>query len=77
MSEAGTDFLTDIADRLFGAIARSDIGAVVQLFSPGVSVWHSGDVRDNDHRRSVKIIEWFITATVDRRYEILDLQLSD
>ena len=77
MPHADTDSLTDIADRLFGAIARSDIGAVAQLFSPDVAVWHSGDVRDNDHRRSVKIIDWFITTTVDRRYEIRDRHVFD
>lgn len=61
-----------IADRLFGAIERSDIDAVAELFSPDVAVWKSGDTRDNDHRRSVKIINWFITTTSNRRYEILD-----
>lgn len=62
----------DIANRLFGAIERSDIDAVAQLFSPDIAVWKSGDTRDNDHRRSVKIINWFITTTSNRRYEILD-----
>jgi hypothetical protein len=40
-------------------------------------VWKSGDDRDNDHRRSVKIISWFIDTTVNRRYEILDRQTFD
>lgn len=66
-----------VADQLFGAIERSDIAAVAQLFSPAVAVWHSGDVRDSDHTRSVKIIDWFISATVDRRYEIRDRQFFD
>lgn len=67
----------DVADRLFGAIERSDIDAVAQLFSPDIAVWKSGDTRDNDHRRSVKIINWFITTTSDRRYEILDRRHFD
>lgn len=67
----------NVADRLFGAIERSDTGTVAKLFSPGVAVWKSGDSRDNDHARSVKIIQWFVDATVDRRYEILDRQLFD
>ncbi|MDA2893919.1 nuclear transport factor 2 family protein [Mycolicibacterium sp. BiH015] len=62
----------DVADRLFGAIERSDIDTVAALFSPDIAVWKSGDTRDNDHRRSVKIIRWFITTTSERRYEILD-----
>ncbi|UXA09815.1 nuclear transport factor 2 family protein [Mycobacterium sp. SMC-8] len=66
-----------VADRLFGAIEHSDITTVAKLFSPGIAVWKSGDTRDNDHARSVKIIQWFVDATVDRRYEILDRQLFD
>ncbi|PRC53883.1 DUF4440 domain-containing protein, partial [Mycobacterium sp. ITM-2017-0098] len=75
MPETDTDSLTDVAERLFGAIECGDIAAVAQLFSPTVAGWKSGDVRDNDHARSVKIINWFITTTTDRRYEILDRQL--
>lgn len=67
----------DVADRLFGAIEHSDITTVAELFSPDIAVWKSGDARDNDHARSVKIIQWFVDATVDRRYEILDRQLFD
>ncbi|WNG89198.1 nuclear transport factor 2 family protein [Mycobacterium sp. ITM-2016-00317] len=68
---------TDVADRLFTAIERSDIATVAQLFSPVVAVWKSGDTRDNDHARSVKIITWFVDATLDRRYEVLDRQMFD
>lgn len=66
-----------VADRLFDAITRSDIDTVAQMFSPGVAVWHSGDDRDSDHRRAVKIIDWFIRASVDRRYEITDRRYFD
>ena len=71
------DALTAAADRLFDAITRGDIDAVSRMFSPEVAVWHSGDSRDSDHRRAVKIIDWFITATVDRRYEVLDRRFFD
>lgn len=77
MPETDTRAVTDIADRLFDAIEHSDIAMVEQLFSPDVAVWKSGDVRDNDHARSVRIIAWFVNATVDRRYEVLDRQLFD
>ncbi|MBV5245026.1 MULTISPECIES: nuclear transport factor 2 family protein [Mycolicibacterium] len=66
-----------VADRLFAAITRSDIDTVAQMFSPGVAVWHSGDDRDCDHRRAVKVIDWFVRATVDRRYEITDRRFFD
>lgn len=77
MSETDTRAVTDVADRLFDAIENSDIAVVERLFSPEVAVWKSGDVRDNDHARSVRIIAWFVDATVDRRYEILDRQVFD
>jgi ketosteroid isomerase-like protein len=69
--------VTEVADRLFAAIERSDVATVAQLFSPVVAVWKSGDTRDNDHARSVKIIRWFVEATLDRRYEVLDRQVFD
>ncbi len=68
---------TDVADRLFGAIEGGDIDAVAELFSPEVAVWKSGDTRDNDRRRSVKILDWFITTTAERRYEVLDRRIFD
>jgi ketosteroid isomerase-like protein len=77
MPETDTRAVTDIADRLFDAIEHSDIATVEELFSPDVAVWKSGDVRDNDHARSVRIISWFVNATVDRRYEVLDRQVFD
>ena len=77
MPGTDTQSVTDVADRLFGAIENSDIAVVERLFSPDVAVWKSGDVRDNDHARSVRIIAWFVNATVDRRYEILDRQVFD
>jgi len=77
MSATDTRTVSDVADRLFDAITNSDIAMVEQLFSPDVAVWHSGDDRDNDHARSVRIIAWFVNATIDRRYEILDRQIFD
>ena len=73
MPEADT--CAAVADRLFDAIERGDIATVGAMFDPEVAVWHSGDDRDSDHARSVKIIDWFIRTTADRTYQILDLQL--
>ena len=67
----------DVADQLFEAITNSDIATVKQLFGDGVLVWHSGDTRDSAKERAARIIDWFITATTDRRYEILDRQFFD
>ena len=77
MSAIDVSTLSTVADRLFGAIERSDVAAVEHLFSPAIRVWKSGDTRDSDRARSVRIIGWFIDSTTDRRYEVLDRQMFD
>ena len=72
-----TSSTLDVADRLFEAIANSDIATVKQLFGDDVLVWHSGDTRDSAKERAARIIDWFINATTDRRYEVLDRQFFD
>jgi ketosteroid isomerase-like protein len=77
MPITGSDAIVDVADHLFAAIANSDIAEVKQLFNDDVLVWHSGDTRDSAKARASRIIDWFIKATTDRRYEILDRQFFD
>jgi ketosteroid isomerase-like protein len=72
-----TSSTVDVADRLFEAIANSDIATVKQLFGDDVLVWHSGDTRDSAKERAARIIDWFINATNDRRYEVLDRRFFD
>ena len=67
----------DVADRLFGAIERGEYETVETLWADDVTVWHSGDSRDNDRVRALKVIRWFIDVTATRTYEILDRQLFD
>ena len=71
------DQLDDVANRLFGAIERGDRAAVAALWSEDVRVWHSGDPRDNDRARALRVIDWFIDATAQRHYEILERQFFD
>ena len=66
-----------VAHRLFDAIERGDKAAVAELWADDVAVWHSGDTRDNDRTRALKVIDWFIEATGERRYEVLDRQFFD
>ena len=75
MSATGERAALHLAEQLFGAIEGSDVAAVAQLFGTDVRVWKSGDRRDNDRDRSLRIISWFIDSTVERRYQILDRQL--
>jgi len=69
--------LNDVANRMFDAIQRGEIGALAALWSDDVTVWRQGGGRDRDKQRALKVIEWFVDATVDRRYEVLDRQLFD
>ena len=77
MSDIDTRAVIELADLLFDAIESGDIAAVDRLFSPDIAVWKSGDEQPNGRDRSVRIIAWFVNATSDRRYEILDRQLFD
>lgn len=77
MPEADSAAITELADRLFAAIENGDIAAVEQLLSPEVAVWKIGDEHPNGRDRSVRIIAWFVKATVDRDYRVLDRRLFD
>ncbi|BBY65659.1 nuclear transport factor 2 family protein [Mycolicibacterium helvum] len=71
------DQIVDAADRLFAAIAAGDVEAVTALWSDDITVWHQGDERDNDKARAGKVIRWYVGATTDRRYEVLDRQVFE
>ena len=67
----------DVANKLFGAIERGDYDAVEGMWADDVLVWHTGDPKDNDRVRALKVIRWFMNATTTRSYEILDRQFFD
>lgn len=67
----------DVAERLFTAIEKGDKAAVDRLWSGDVTVWRAGARRDDDKARAMRVIDWFITATTERRYEILDRRHFD
>jgi ketosteroid isomerase-like protein len=75
MVEPSRDTLSEVADRLFGAIERGDAAAVAAMWADEVLVWHSGDRRDNERARALRVIDWFIGSTAQRRYEVLDRRL--
>ena len=77
MSPAEVSVVDDVAHRLFAAIERGDKAGVAQLWADDVAVWHTGDPKDNDRTRALKVIDWFINATRERRYEVLDRQFFD
>jgi ketosteroid isomerase-like protein len=77
MSVTDAAAITDVADRLFEAIEQSDIAMVQQLWNSDVTVWKTGEPRDRDKERALRVIAWFVNTTTDRRYEILDRQFFD
>ena len=66
-----------VADQLFAAIERNDTAAVRRLWDDDIAVWKVGEPRDRDRERALRVIDWFVTTTTARRYEILDRQLFD
>lgn len=76
MSVTDAEAIVDVADRLFEAIEQGDSALVQQLWNDDVIVWKVAD-RERDRERALRVISWFINATTDRRYEILDRQLFE
>ncbi len=66
-----------VANQLFDAIERGDYGAVENLWTDDVLVWHTGDPKDNQRTRALKVIRWFMDVTATRSYEILDRQFFE
>lgn len=69
--------VADVADRLFAAIERGDSAAVEALWDDDVLVWKSAEPEDQTKQRALRVIFWFMGATTERRYEILDRQFFD
>ena len=70
------DTVADVADRLFQAIESGDHDAIRRLWDDDIVVWKVAD-RDRDKERALRVLNWFIDTTIQRRYEILDRQLFD
>jgi len=73
MNPTRTEVL-DVADRLFAAIEKGDSAALTRLWSDDITVWRQGGGRERDKPRALKVIEWFVDASTERRYEVLDRQ---
>lgn len=70
-----TEAIVEVADRLFTAIENSDRATVDRMWSDDIAVWRVGARRDDDKTRALRVIDWFISATTERRYELLDRQV--
>ena len=69
--------IKSVADRFFAAIEHGDGEALAALWADDIVVWRQGGGRERDKARGLKVIEWFVDVTADRRYEVLDRQLFD
>ncbi|MBV8788788.1 MAG: DUF4440 domain-containing protein [Mycobacterium sp.] len=81
MPATTAEVVLETADRLFTAIEDGDKSAVERMWSDDIAVWRSGARRDpsksDDKVRALRVIDWFISATTERHYEILDRRLFD
>lgn len=79
MPEPDAETIADVADCLFAAIESGDRATVDRLWRDDIAVWRSGGRRagTDDKARALRVIDWFIAATAERRYEILDRRLFD
>jgi ketosteroid isomerase-like protein len=72
---ATAETVVAVADRLFTTIEKGDKAAIERMWSDDIAVWRVGARRDNDKARALRVIDWFIDVTTERRYEILDRAL--
>ncbi|OBH14424.1 nuclear transport factor 2 family protein [Mycobacterium sp. E3247] len=77
MPAASTELVADAADRLFAAIEKGDFAAVERMWSDDIAVWRVGARRDDGKARALRVIDWFISATTERHYEVLDRRFFD
>src|ERR1700757_4976193 len=75
MTAVTAEVVVDTADRLFTSKVNGDKAAVDRLWSDDIAVWRVGARRDDGKARALRVIDWFIAVTTERRYEILDRRL--
>lgn len=77
MPPSTAETIAELADRLFTAIEGGDSAAVARMWSDDIAVWRAGAREDDDKARALRVIDWFISATTARRYELLDRHVFD
>ena len=60
-----------IASAFFAAIARADLEAVREIYSPDVQVWHNVTGRTQTRDENLKLLKFFAGRVSERRYEVL------
>ena len=72
-----TGHIGRVADDMFAAVERGDIAALSAMWSDDVTVWRLGGGGARDKGRALKVLDWFVGATHDRHYELLDREVFD
>ena len=61
----------ETVDRLITGIEMGDLDAVRACYAPEVVVWANFDGKAKDLDSSLRVLEWLVSSTTDRRYEVL------
>jgi hypothetical protein len=60
----------EVVDRLIRGIETGDLDLARSVYGPEAVVWTCFDERERDVDGSMKVLEWLVGATTERRYEI-------
>ena len=77
MPRVTTDVVADVADRLFAAIESGDAATVEQSGTTTCWCGNPANRVTRPKKRALRVIDWFMDTTTERRYEILDRQFFD
>jgi len=61
----------ELVDRLIRGIEAGDLAAVRSVYAPDVIVWAGFDDRERDVDSSLGVLEWLLSVSTERRYEIV------
>jgi ketosteroid isomerase-like protein len=60
----------DLVARLIGGIETGDLADVRSLYGRGAVIWTCFDDHERDVDSSLRVLEWLVGATTERRYEV-------
>jgi len=66
-----------IASALFAAIARGDLDAVRELYSPDVEIWHNVTGKAQTREENLSLLRYFTGRVSELRYEVLARELFE
>lgn len=58
-----------VADDLFAAIEKGDVGAVRDLYAPDAVIWHNNDEVEQTVEQNLRVLQWVCDNLADRAYE--------